>query len=86
VTDDQIIEMAKQAMHSAGIKPNDELRFYVSYNNGIDDDGFCARAHSFIEDFARLIEASVREEDVKKVAEFLSNSSIAEQVMRGMGK
>jgi hypothetical protein len=60
--DDHILEMAKQAMHSAGIKPNDELRFYVSYNNGIDDDGFCARAHSFIEDFARLIEASVREE------------------------
>ena len=52
LSDEKIIEMAKQAMHSAGIKPNDELRFYVSYNNGIDDDGFCARAHSFIEDFA----------------------------------
>jgi hypothetical protein len=31
-------------------------------------------------------QAATREEDVKKVAEFLSNTDLAEQVMRGMGK
>ena len=58
---DDIIRMAKEAMGHTSIEPNDKVTFYVSYNNGIDADGFCDSVETFIEHFANLVAAAERE-------------------------
>ena len=58
---DDIIRMAREAMSHTSIEPNDKVTFYVSYNNGIDADGFCDSVETFIERFANLVAAAERE-------------------------
>lgn len=58
---DDIIRMAREAMGHTSIEPNDKVTFYVSYNNGIDADGFCDSVETFIEHFANLVAAAERE-------------------------
>ncbi len=61
MTKDDIIRMAREAMRYTSIEPNDKVTFYVSYNNGIDADGFCDSVETFIERFANLVAATERE-------------------------
>ena len=61
MTKDDIIRMAREAMSHTSIEPNDKVTFYVSYNNGIDADGFCDSVETFIERFAHLVAAAERE-------------------------
>ena len=58
---DDIIRMAREAMGHTSIQPNDKVTFYVSYNNGIDADGFCDSVETFIEHFANLVAAAERD-------------------------
>ena len=57
---EDIVRMAREAMGNTSIKPNDKVTFYVSYNNGIDADGFCDSVETFIEHFANLVAAAER--------------------------
>ena len=61
MTRDDIIRMAREAMSHTSIEPNDKVTFYVSYNNGIDADGFCDSVETFIERFANLVAEAERE-------------------------
>jgi len=61
MTREDIIRMAREAMGHTSIEPNDKVTFYVSYNNGIDADGFCDSVETFIERFANLVAAAERE-------------------------
>ncbi len=61
MTRHDILRMAREAMGHTCIEPNDKVTFYVSYNNGIDADGFCDSVETFIEHFANLVAAAERE-------------------------
>ena len=74
---DDIIRMAKEAMGHTSIEPNDKVTFYVSYNNGIDADGFCDSVETFIERFANLVAAAEREACAKVLDEMAAKDKMS---------
>ena len=77
MTREDIIRMAKEAMGHTSIEPNDKVTFYVSYNNGIDADGFCDSVETFIERFANLVAAAEREACAKVLDEMAAKDKLS---------